>query len=390
MIKNSFIINYKYFIIVSSLFIFSCNPSDDDIIIDIEEPPLMDIYEDDTSFKSVGYLPTYRFSLVDQINFDQVTYVNLAFGNLNASGNLVVGNGDPITSIVQKIKSTNAKVMLSIAGGGDTGDSWVKYLSNAYRKETISKMVTFVMNNNLDGIDVDIEGSLITSLGTDYNLFVQELKEQLHAKGKAITAALTPTYLDPTITNKTLQSFDFINIMAYDATGPWRPNEPGQHSSYDLAERALGFWKDQKGISREKLVLGVPFYGRDFNPADLKSWTYNSIVEMNPEYAYSDQTDLIYYNGIPTIVEKTKQALENANGIMIWELGQDSFDDLSLLSAINQVLISEGCELENIQTFYKDEDGDGLGNLMYPYQACEAPIGYVDNRNDTDDENPLI
>ena len=110
MIKNSFLSNYKYFIIVSSIFIFSCNPSDDEIIIDIEEP-LIDIYEEDTSFKSVGYLPSYRFSLVDQINFNQVTYVNIAFGNLNASGNLVVGNGDPITTIIQKIQSTNTKLV---------------------------------------------------------------------------------------------------------------------------------------------------------------------------------------------------------------------------------------------------------------------------------------
>ncbi len=178
--------------------------------------------------------------------------------------------------------------------------------------------------------------------------------------------------------------------MAYDATGPWSPNEPGQHSSYDLAERALDFWKYQKGIAREKLVIGVPFYGRDFNPVDLKAWTFNDIIEMNPEYAYSDQTDLIYYNGIPTIVEKTKLALESANGIMIWELGQDSFNDLSLLSAINQVINSEGCAPENIQTFYKDMDGDGLGNLMHPIQSCESPQGYVDNRNDSDDESPLI
>jgi len=25
---------------------------------------------------------------------------------------------------------------------------------------------------------------------------------------------------------------------------------------------------------------------------------------------------------------------------------------------------------------------------MYPFQACEAPIGYVNNRDDLDDSNP--
>jgi chitinase len=387
MIRNRILLlaPFNYLLILSFLVIISCDVSENEI--DIEEP-LIDIYEKDLSFKVVGYLPYYRFSLVDNINFDQVTYVNLAFGNLDASGNLVVGNGEAILPIVQKIKSTNTKVLLSIAGGGDTGDHWEKYLSSTYRKECILRMVNFVVANKLDGIDVDIEGSLITSLGIDYNLFVQELKDQLHSEGLAITAALTPTYLDAVITNKTLNSFDFINIMAYDATGPWRPNDPGQHSPYSLADNALDFWMIQKGISKEKLVLGVPFYGRDFDPSDFKALTYKSIISLNYEYAYLDEAGLLYYNGIPTIVEKTKLALQRANGVMIWELGQDVFNDLSLLSAIDQTVNSGGCEPGEIKTFYKDNDGDGLGNLMYPFQSCEAPIGYVNNRDDLDDSDP--
>ena len=376
---------FNYLLILSFLVIISCDVSENEI--DIEEP-LIDIYEEDLSFKVVGYLPYYRFSLVDNINFEEVTYVNLAFGNLDASGNLVVGNGEAILPIVQKIKSTNTKVLLSIAGGGDTGDYWEKYLSSTYRKESILRMVNFVVANKLDGIDVDIEGSLITSLGIDYNLFVQGLKDQLHSEGLAITAALTPTYLDAVITNKTLNSFDFINIMAYDATGPWRPNDPGQHSPNSLGDNALDFWMIQKGISKEKLVLGVPFYGRDFDPSDFKALTYKFIISLNYEYAYLDEVGLLYYNGIPAIVEKAKLALQKANGVMIWELGQDAFNDLSLLTAIDQTVNSSGCEPGEIKTFYKDNDGDGLGNLMYPFQSCEAPVGYVTNRDDLDDSNP--
>lgn len=380
---------FKYLLILSFLVITSCDVSENEIDNEIDAvDPLVDIYEEDSSFKVVGYLPYYRFSLVDKINFDKVTYVNLAFGNLNEFGNLVVGNGEAILQIVQKIKSTNTKVLLSIAGGGDTGAYWEKYLSANYRKESILKMVNFAVANRLDGIDVDIEGSLITSLGIDYNLFVQELKDHLHAKGLAITAALTPTYLDAVITTKTINSFDFINIMAYDATGPWRPNDPGQHASFSLAENALEFWNIQKGVSREKLVLGVPFYGRDFNPSDIKALTYESIINLNYEYAYVDEAGYIYYNGIPMIVNKTKLALQKANGIMIWELGQDAFNDLSLLSVIEQVVSAEGCESSTIETFFKDSDGDGLGDYMHPIQSCEAPLGYVNNRDDLDDSNP--
>lgn len=382
---------YSHALVLGLALLYGCSGADNELIIDDPpiDPPLIDIYEEDHSFKIIGYFPFYRFSLINQINFNKVTYVNLAFGNLNALGNLAVGNNVDILPIVQQIKSSsNAKVMLSIAGGGDTGNHWGSFLSNIHRKETIQKMVEFVMLNQLDGIDVDIEGALITSLGANYNLFVQELKEHLHAKGKAITAALTAINLNEIISDKTLQSLDFINIMAYDLTGPWQPNNPGPHSPFSMADDALNFWNNTKGIPQEKLVLGVPFYGRDFNPADLKSWTFNSILELNPNYAYKDQVQQIYYNGIPTIVEKSKLALQRANGVMIWELGQDTFNELSLLSAIDQVVKAVDCDPNEIETFYKDNDEDGLGNFMFPIQACEAPIGYVNNRDDLDDESP--
>jgi GH18 family chitinase len=43
-----------------------------------------------------------------------------------------------------------------------------------------------------------------------------------------------------------------------------------------------------------------------------------------------------YYNGRPTIKSKVKLASEQVSGIMIWELGQDSFSDYSLLKTIHK------------------------------------------------------
>jgi hypothetical protein len=72
---------------------------------------------------------------------------------------------------------------------------------------------------------------------------------------------------------------------------------------------------------------------------------------------------------------------------MIWELACDIHGDLSLLRALDQTLKAGDCD---VATFYKDEDGDGFGNLAKPLQACAAPEGYVDNRDDSDDLNPKV
>jgi GH18 family chitinase len=52
-----------------------------------------------------------------------------------------------------------------------------------------------------------------------------------------------------------------------------------------------------------------------------------------------DQWDLpggriIYYNGIPTIKQKTQLAKKEASGIMIWQLLGDASGDKSLLNAV--------------------------------------------------------
>jgi GH18 family chitinase len=42
----------------------------------------------------------------------------------------------------------------------------------------------------------------------------------------------------------------------------------------------------------------------------------------------------VFYNGIPTIKQKTTLAKEKASGIMIWQLGGDARGSKSLLNAI--------------------------------------------------------
>ena len=78
-------------------------------------------------------------------------------------------------------------------------------------------------------------------------------------------------------------------------------------------------------------------------------------------YAYLDQVDQLYYNGITEIVRKTELAKKKFNGVMFWELSQDTYDDLSLLRAVDQTIKAGDCE---VKLFFKDEDGDGYGNIV--------------------------
>ena len=181
---------------------------------------------------------------------------------------------------------------------------------------------------------MNLEWSHVTQ---GYSDFVIELKKELSIHGKGMTAAFPSETKFSQISDQALAVFDFINIMVYDYTGSWNPSEPGQHSSYNHAERGINYWKNIVGIAAEKLTLGVPFYGYNFlNSTTVESFTYGSMVASNTSNSERDQVGNKYYNGRPTIASKVKLAAQNLSGIMIWELGQDSFTEYSLLQTIHK------------------------------------------------------
>ena len=337
-----------------------------------------DIYVEDTGFKIVGYLGAGGFDQIDALELDKLTYLNLAFANPDKDGNLIFSRNSDIKPIVNKGHEAGLKVFVSLAGGGRPDTTvWKSVLQPANRSTFVKEILDFVEENNLDGVDVDIEWNLLPSIGELYTPFVVELRNALHARGKGITTALGATGLHEAVSQESLEAYDFINVMVYDKTGIWRPEDIGPHSPYSYAEEAIKFWTEERKIPADRITLGVPFYGFDFT-APARYISFKKIIEENPSYAYQDSVNLRYYNGIPMIVKKTELAKKKLGGVMIWEISQDTLSEMSLLRAMHQTILAGDCE---VKTFYKDVDGDGLGNPTRPIQACERPKGYVDNRD---------
>jgi len=371
--------NYYHFLLIFLLFIvlLSCEIK--------EKKPYAtspDIYIEDTGFKVVGYLGGGSFDVIDDIELDKLTYLNLAFGNPDKEGKIVFSGNADIKPVVDKGHAAGLKVYLSLAGGGRPDTAiWNSVLQPENMPNFVKNLLDYVDEKNLDGIDVDIEGNLLPYIGNGYTPFVLELRDALHAKGKGITCALGAVRFHEAVTQESLEAYDFINVMVYDKTGTWRPGIIGPHSPYSYAEDAVKFWTEEKHIPPERIILGVPFYGFDFTPP-ARYISFREIVHEDVMLAYQDSVDLKHYNGIPMIARKTDMAKKKLGGVMIWELAYDTLNsDLSLLRALDQTIQAGDCE---VTTFYKDEDGDGLGDPSKPFQACEAPEGYVDNRDETD------
>jgi len=297
-----------------------------------------------TPFRVVGYY-LLNTLLRDSLQKEQaysflsrVSHVNLAFINPDTAGNFRLDL--PISSFIKKAHEKNVKVLASIAGGGPH-TYYARLLQADQRKMLVDNIVNLIAAYNFDGVDVDLEGNDIDS---NYEAFVAELSASLRPPGKLLTAAIATVYKDK-LSDKALEKYDFLNLMSYDRTGPWNPRKPGHHSPYNMAEEDLEYWGGSRLIAKEKLVLGLPFYGYGFgsNDSTVASMSFKDIVAAYPNSTAGDTILLndqrtMFYNGSSTIKKKTELAIKKASGVMIWQLSGDAPSQYSLLDVINRTV----------------------------------------------------
>ena len=273
-------------------------------------------------FKSVGYMPSWAGN-VSTIQYSKLTHINYSFVLPNSNGTLQ-GVPDPgkLQQLVSLGHQNGVKVTIAVGGWNNGNDDNFEILAASANGRTtfVNALINLVGQYNLDGVDIDWEYPDPGAEGDNYTLLMRQLGDQLHSRGKILTAAVvseggTANGVQPAV----FGIVDWLNIMAYDGGSP--------HANYDWSIASVNFWKN-RGLPASKAVLGVPFYSR---PTYI---SYADLVRQDPANANRDCYNGNCYNGLPTIRRKTTWALSNAGGIMNWELSQDTTGATSLLNAI--------------------------------------------------------
>ena len=296
----------------------------------------------------VGYLAAFKGldREMKQRGLDQYTHLVIAFVNPTPSGDFIgadalacapAGNGSMISdaqlrALVASAHRSRIKVLASVGGAviPPCGGDWSQLLGASTREILVRNLVALVDRYDLDGLDIDLEGELMTKIDKDgdYTPFVQALADALHQRSKLVTAA-TGSYPGGMVPDASLPFFDLIGIMSYDQVGPTWGTPGSEHSTYAQAEADLALWIS-KGVPAIKLALGVPFYGRGFGDY-REGWNLQEIAtEFGDRQLDSDVAgqrcggcSYITYNGLPTLERKAELAGAWGAGVMVWEVGQD-------------------------------------------------------------------
>lgn len=228
----------------------------------------------------VGYVTYWETRMPDPT---LLTHINYAFALIKDDfESLDIKKPARLQQVVAlKSQKPDLKVMLSVGGWGAGNFSEMAADAN-HRKKFAENCLAAVNKYGLDGIDIDWEYPTSSSAGissspydiTNFTLLMSDLRSVLGSdKLLTIASYAGVKYYD---FNKAAKYLDFVNIMTYDMGRP-----PYHHSALYSSSKTKNSCIEsvekhyQAGVPYEKLVLGVPFYGK---PAEGESIDYIDLV----------------------------------------------------------------------------------------------------------------
>lgn len=305
---------------------------------------------DNTPKIAMVYMVDRFESLPDPETFTHLVY---AFGNFNDNYDGVVIKYPEKLKAMAELKKQNPelKVILGLNDYRKPGFSEMTSDKNK-RKAYVKSVKQIVKEYNLDGVDLDWEFPTTekgghTARPDDDKNYVKLAKELRKALGKDKWISYYSNNSGRFIDHKGMLPYvTYVNVSGYNLAVP-REGQTPLHQSPLYSGKKTGSWCVSKaverhldlGIPKEKLLMGIPFFGRGLSP--FKSETtcrdfdkYDAGLEkvwaddaQAPYYADKDGNLILGYDDERSIEAKFDFIRANdLPGIFIWQYDGDFAD----------------------------------------------------------------
>ncbi|KAH9488748.1 hypothetical protein Btru_059333 [Bulinus truncatus] len=299
------------------------------------------------------------------------------------------------------------------------------------RKIFIDHAVQFLRERNFDGLDLHWEFPVHRYVSTKdkifFTLLVQEMKTAFERESNMtgrprlkLTAALAgDVRANPNSyeIDKISKELDFVGIMTYDYSIPHTTIHPspiyGDSADDTLNIKYTVEYYLQRGVPKNKMVIGLPMYGRGYN-ADSSKWNYRTKTWGRIAYSYATGLDSIFayfeicrfvesgykvarHHGVPYFItfrpfwigfediESVKQKVMFAKrhglaGVMVWSLDMDDVQKKfcrkptkNLIETIQETCASE-VAISSVDTPLPHEDPKLLWPYTHPFPLYKKPL----------------
>lgn len=282
-------------------------------------------------FRVTGYLPTYSLASVEPARLEYLTDLVYFAATPNPDGTVGIGQGR--AALWPRVKAWGKKYQLRLhLGLKDLGDlpferSLARLCADPpLRRRLVKNLTRAAVDNGFAGVDIDWEYPRGASL-EHFAAFLKELRTAFDPYGLELSVAVSPWV---PLLPESYGYVDQVHLMSYDDTGA--------HSSYDKTLQHLKMIL--RHVPPHRVLLGLPFYGRvPVSQGTGRALSYRDIVSRFAPRPDQDAAGGYHFNGPQTIARKTRLARRTGLlGVMVWELGQDSFGEASLLQAISRAV----------------------------------------------------
>ena len=328
-----------------------------------------------------------------QIDAQRLTRINYAFANI-ANGRIVTGFDHDAENFafLESLKKENPSLTVLVSVGGwlwSTNFSDMSVTAQS-RAVFIQSVMEFLETYKLDGLDIDWEYPGMPGAGhpfrpedkQNFTLLLKELRARFTAETAkthhrlylTFAAGAEDSFLDHTEMAKAQEYVDTVNLMSYDyyeagsdpISGNHAPlfTDPADPKKVSAADSVAAF--EKAGAPADKIVLGMPFYGREwgqvadvnhglFQPGKVVPHAYATYPvitqtllnqgfvrywdeKSSVPYLYNAQQQIfVSYEDPQSIAAKCRFVLAHKlAGVMFWEYSNDPSG--TLLRAIDDSL----------------------------------------------------
>ena len=259
----------------------------------------------------VGYLPDYRIESWTAPEKGTLTDV-IYFGIEPSEGGVLPEQSVPVAHIekVEVIKKAlDVRLLLCVGGWGRSEHFPAIAADEEARKNFIAGLLAFCEKNGFDGVDYDWEHPENEAQMADYVRLLEDTRAAFKPSGLLVTIALA-SWQD--IGTAGYAAVNRVHLMSYDH--PF-PQATMAQSAADV-EKLLA-----NGCPPEKVVLGIPFYGRN---EKREARSYAELTAGKTVAPDVDEIDGFAFNGVDTVKAKWDYVKrKKLGGLMVWELAHD-------------------------------------------------------------------
>jgi spore germination protein YaaH len=205
-------------------------------------------------------------------NYDWSLLTDLSYFDYDVdanTGNATSTNGWTTAHVVDSAQSHGVRVNLAVC----LFSNHATFLQNPTAVQTlITNLITLVQNRNANGVNIDFEG-VPSGQKTNFTNFMISLCNQFHTQipGSQISIDLPAVEWSDTYDVVAMSSYvDLFIIMGYDyywsgssQAGPTDPLYNLTTGYNHCLTKSVNYYLN-KGVPNNKLILGLPYYGREW------------------------------------------------------------------------------------------------------------------------------